>query len=244
VLLDGSGHKGKLVYVEAVDDADQKGFSMFCIDDVRTVPNPYGPARPVAPLPEFDARNSIKLENDRYRVEVNRANGAITRILDKAGKLELIREPRLAGNFKFTLPLPGKEPWETIEANYILGNDQASPLVSDAKGSGVFFRVGARRVPIPTTLLADTCSPATPRHPAGTATGRGPKNSAAYRPGCSFRWSISPIIPQARPMRPPRSSSRPTTATGRRANESTGSGRATDSLMILCGHGRAPAQAP
>jgi len=42
--------------------------------------------------------------------------------------LELIREPRLAGNYKFTLPLPGKEPWETIEANYVLGKDQ--PLSS------------------------------------------------------------------------------------------------------------------
>ena len=34
----------------------------------------------------------------------------------------------MAGNFKFTLPLPGKEPWETIEANYVLGKDQ--PLSS------------------------------------------------------------------------------------------------------------------
>jgi hypothetical protein len=40
VLLDGSGHKGKLVYVEAVDNGDQNGFSMLCIDDVRTVPTP------------------------------------------------------------------------------------------------------------------------------------------------------------------------------------------------------------
>ena len=124
VVLDGSDCKGKLVYLEAVDDADQKGFSIFCIDDVRTVSLPSYYTRPLAPLPEFDERNSMKLENNRYRVEVRRTNGAITRILDKTAGLDLIREPRLADNFKFTLPLPGKEPWETIEANYILGKDQ------------------------------------------------------------------------------------------------------------------------
>ena len=128
VLLDGSGHKGQLVYVEAVDDADLDGFSMFSIDDVRMISLPPSQARPFEPLPPFDDRASIALENDRYRVEVSRAHGAITRIFDKTGKLELIREPRLAGNFKFTLPLPGKEPWETIEANYVLGEGQ--PLSS------------------------------------------------------------------------------------------------------------------
>jgi len=125
VFLDGSGHKGKLVYVEAVDDADQNVFSMFSIDDVRTISLPPSQTRPLAPLPPFDDGTSIRLENGRYRVEVSRTSGAITRILDKAGNLELIREPRLAGNFKFTLPLPGKEPWETIEANYVLGKDQS-----------------------------------------------------------------------------------------------------------------------
>ena len=128
VVLDGSEFQGKLVYLEALDDADQGGFSMFCIDDVRTVPLPYNRTRPLDPVPEFDDQESIKLENDRYRVEVSRANGTVTRILDTAANLELIREPRLAGNFKFTLPLPGEEPWETIEANYILGKDQ--PLSS------------------------------------------------------------------------------------------------------------------
>ena len=67
---------------------------------------------------------SITLEDERYLVEVSRTSGAITRILDKKSGIELIREPRLADNFRFTLPIPGKEPWQTIEANYIWGNRQ------------------------------------------------------------------------------------------------------------------------
>jgi len=139
VVLDGSDHKGKLVYLEAVDDADQGGFSMFCVDDVRTVPLSSRQTQPLDPMPRFDDQKSIKLENDRYRVEVSRANGAITRILDTIANLDLIREPRLAGNFKFTLPLPGKEPWETIEANYILGKDQP-PSSFDVHGRTLTLR--------------------------------------------------------------------------------------------------------
>ena len=30
----------------------------------------------------------------------------------------------MADNFRFTLPIPGKEPWQTIEANYIWGTQQ------------------------------------------------------------------------------------------------------------------------
>ena len=33
-------------------------------------------------------------------------------------------EPRLAGSYRFALPIPGKEPWQTIEANWIFGKDQ------------------------------------------------------------------------------------------------------------------------
>ena len=78
----------------------------------------------VEELPDFHGGKPIVLENRRYRVEVSRASGAVTRVLDKTAGLDLIREPRLAGNFKFTLPLPGKEPWDTIDANYIVGKDQ------------------------------------------------------------------------------------------------------------------------
>jgi hypothetical protein len=78
--------------------------------------------------------NTVKLEDDRYLVEANRANGAIARILDKKKNIELIREPRLADNFRFTLPIPGKEPWQATEANYVWGNRQKlSSLKTDGK---------------------------------------------------------------------------------------------------------------
>jgi hypothetical protein len=57
-------------------------------------------------------------------VEVSRAHGSITRIRDKQADLELLGEPRLADSFRFSLPIPGKEPWQTIEANYLWGKDQ------------------------------------------------------------------------------------------------------------------------
>ena len=125
VLLDGSGYKGQRVFLEAVDDADRDAYSTFCIDDARTVPLPPDQAKPLEPVPRFDENASIKLENELYLVEVSRDHGVISRILDKTANLELIREPHLADNFKFTLPIPGKEPWETREANYILGRNQA-----------------------------------------------------------------------------------------------------------------------
>jgi hypothetical protein len=112
------------------------------IDDVRTVSLPPSRARPLSPLPEGDDRRRIRLENECYRIEIDRANGAIVRVRDKAGKLDLVREPRLAGNFKFTLPLPGKEPWETIEANYITGSDQALSSF-DSRGRSLTLRWGS-----------------------------------------------------------------------------------------------------
>jgi hypothetical protein len=125
-ILDGSGYRGQTVYLEAVDDADQDTYSMLCIDDVRTVVAsfPQPPSEPLSPLPPSDPKKLLKLEDDRYLVEVSRSNGAITRIRDKQGDMDLIREPRLADNFRVTLPIPGKEPWQTIEANYIYGRQQ------------------------------------------------------------------------------------------------------------------------
>jgi hypothetical protein len=122
VMLSGVGYRGKTVYIEAVDDADQDTYSMLCIDDVQTVSSPL--LQPLPKMPAYDPRISLKIEDDRYLVEVSQSNGTITRISDKKGGLELIREPRLADNFRFTLLLPGKEPLDNLEANYIWGKDQ------------------------------------------------------------------------------------------------------------------------
>jgi hypothetical protein len=132
VMLSGVGYEGQTVYIEAVDDADEATYSMLCIDDVQTVYSHL--LKPLPSLPAFKAGSSIKLEDERYTVEVLRSNGAIARILDKKGGIELIREPRLADNFRFTLPIPGKEPWQGIEANYVWGNRQKlSSFKADAK---------------------------------------------------------------------------------------------------------------
>ncbi len=124
VILDGSKHRGKSVYIQAVDDADQETFSMLCIDEVRTTNFPPGFSKPVKRLPSFDPKRSFKIEDDLYRVEVSRTNGSITRIRDKKAGLDLLLEPRLAGSYRFSLPIPGKEPWQTLEANWIFGRDQ------------------------------------------------------------------------------------------------------------------------
>ena len=124
VVLDGSKHRGKTVFIRAVDDADQPTFSMLCIDDVRTMAFPRDYTRPVKPLPSFDAKRSLRLEDKNCSVEVSRANGSITRIRDKKTGLDLLLEPRLAGSYRFALPIPGKEPWQTIEANWVCGKDQ------------------------------------------------------------------------------------------------------------------------
>jgi hypothetical protein len=132
VMLSGVGHRGQSVYIEAVDDADQATYSMLCIDAVQTVSSPL--LHPLPPLPRTDPASSLVHEDERYLVEVTRSNGTIARVLDKQGGIELIREPRLADNFRFTLPIPGKESWETIEANYLWGNQQKlSSFRSDGK---------------------------------------------------------------------------------------------------------------
>ena len=85
---------------------------------------------------------TIGIDNARYRVEIDRTNGVITRIVDRMGKLDLLQEIRLADNFKFTLPLPGKAAWQATEANYILGKDQR--LASGEKtDSRLILRWGA-----------------------------------------------------------------------------------------------------
>lgn len=127
--LDGTGYRGKTVYLEAVDDADQGAYSMLCLDDVQTVALP-----PPLPALALDSADTWRLEDDRYLVEVRRGNGSVARIRDKAKGLELIREPRLADSFRFTLPIPGKEPWQTIEANYLWGKDQRLSSCDASRG--------------------------------------------------------------------------------------------------------------
>ena len=60
----------------------------------------------------------LRLENDLYLLEFEPRHGTLNRLRDKAGRLELITEPRLAENFRLLLPLPG------MHANYIIGKDQ------------------------------------------------------------------------------------------------------------------------
>jgi hypothetical protein len=98
--------------------------NLLCVDDVRTADFPGDFARPVKPLPAFDLKRSLWLEDKNCSVEVSRANGSITRIRDKKTGLDLLLEPRLAGSYRFALPIPGKEPWQTIEANWVFGKDQ------------------------------------------------------------------------------------------------------------------------
>lgn len=135
-FLDGSKYVGRRVTVKAVDDADQPTFSMLCIDDVRTAALPAEYTEPAPVTPAFDPARSIALEDANYRLEVSRSNGSLTRLRDKRGGLELIAEPRLAGSFTFSLPIPGKEPWQTLEANWVHGPQQ--PLTS--------FRLDGRRL--------------------------------------------------------------------------------------------------
>lgn len=119
VVLFSPEHIGARVYIEAVDNAAEATFSMLCIDKVSVVDVALAP--PVSPA----KRGKVHvLENGLYRIEVDRRNGAIRRILDKKGGLELIREPRLADNFEFSLPIKKEAAWMSTEANYILGRDQ------------------------------------------------------------------------------------------------------------------------
>ena len=123
-FLDGSRHKGERVFVQAVDDATEATYSMLGIDDVRTDDLPAYLRQPLPTLPPPDKSKTIVLENAAYLLEFNRSNGVLARLRDKKTGEDLILEPRLGNNFRFALPIPGKEVWQTIEANWIHGRDQ------------------------------------------------------------------------------------------------------------------------
>ena len=55
------------------------------------------------------------LENEAIRLEIDERNGVLARIYSRRLDLELIKEPRLAGNFNILLPMPERE------TNYIGG---------------------------------------------------------------------------------------------------------------------------
>jgi hypothetical protein len=119
----------RIVFVEETSGAvfDQTGAIAESADNSRL---------PTAAFPAFDRKKSLKLEDDRYLVEVSRTSGAITRLRDKKADLEFIAEPRLADNFRFTLPIPEESARPRaqqlptsgsllgIEANYIWGKNQ------------------------------------------------------------------------------------------------------------------------
>ena len=123
-FLDGSKHKGRSVFVQAVDDADEATYSMIGIDDVRTSDLPAYLREPVPAFPPVDRKKTIVLENAAYHLEFSRANGVLTRLRNRRTAEDLILESRLANSFRFALPIPGKEVWQTIEANWIQGRDQ------------------------------------------------------------------------------------------------------------------------
>ena len=74
--------------------------------------------------------HAVRIENDLYLVDLSASNGAILRIYDKAGGLELITEPSLADNFRICMALPG------FEAKYIHGKEQHLTSV-DQDESGI-----------------------------------------------------------------------------------------------------------
>ena len=135
-LLQGRGHRGATAYLEAVDNADQTGFSMLCVDGFRTAPLP--PARSLR-YPRSARYETVRLEDSLCRVEVDRGNGALRRIRDKRGDLDLITEPRLAEAFRLCLPLPG------TQANYLLSSQQAPPTIREAPGRLVLTWAGPLR---------------------------------------------------------------------------------------------------
>ncbi len=60
----------------------------------------------------------MKIENASYILEVSPENGALLRVRDKVGGVELLAHDRLAESFRLLLPL------SDLEANYILGTEQ------------------------------------------------------------------------------------------------------------------------
>jgi len=80
---------------------------------------------PISRTAQADAQNQppLVLQNDHYRLQIDVGTGAITSFLVKATNVDMIGEPRLAANFRISLPLPD------YQANYIDGMQQTSSKV-------------------------------------------------------------------------------------------------------------------
>ena len=76
------------------------------------------------------------LENESLRVELDDSNGAIVAVFDKIGGIDLITEQRLAENFRLLLPMP------EMQANYVLGLEQAPPAIDQTDKTVTFHWAG------------------------------------------------------------------------------------------------------
>src|SRR6266545_4959501 len=77
--------------------------------------------------------SAVRIENAHYVVELDRENGALRRLYDRVGRLEILAHDRLAESFRLLLPLPD------LEANYILGTEQHLSS-ADQSADGVILR--------------------------------------------------------------------------------------------------------
>src|ERR1700683_88724 len=73
------------------------------------------------------------IENEHFSLSLDPATGALSSVLVKRNRSELIGEKRLLANFRLCLPLPD------YQCNYIEGLDQ-KPVAVDRTGAGFTVR--------------------------------------------------------------------------------------------------------
>ena len=116
--------------------ADEGGVTRMTRPISRTVDRMVFAAVMAAGLPLFSypanaadqAPDSAVLDNEHLRIEIDPGNGAITRILDKQGQIQLVPVDGLAENFRLVLRGPG------ATHRTILGRNQKLSSVSKAGG--------------------------------------------------------------------------------------------------------------
>jgi hypothetical protein len=82
----------------------------------------------------------ITIENQYYRISIDRKTGAITSLFVKANRCELIEEERLSSNFRICLPL------KEYRSNYIDGMDQ-QPVEVTSDGTTITVRFSGMSSP-------------------------------------------------------------------------------------------------